>query len=330
VRAIPSAGPYYVASYVPGQTIVLKRNPNYGGRRPQRLAEIRVALAVAPVQSLVDVEAGRADYALDGAPREAHVRLNRRYGPGSAAAKAGRQQYFANPELGVDFLVLNARRPLFANVRLRRAVNYAVDRRALAPNDAFARGEPADHYLPPAMPGFLPARIYPLAPDLTEARRLARGPRRTAVLYTCDLLPCRQLGQMVKANLGKIGIDVAVEEFPIPALVARLVREGEPFDIAVFGHKGDVADPGAFLDEMLGLPVVDLGAYARRAAAADRFAGRRRELALGRFANELAREAAPLVVFANPVRQDFFSRRMGCQIYNPLYGMDLAALCVRP
>ena len=78
-----------------------------------------------------------------------------------------------------------------------------------------------------------------------------------------------------------------------------------------------------------GLPVLDLGAYARRAAAADRLLGRPRELALGRFANELARDAAPLVAFANPARQDFFSRRMGCQIYNPLYGMDLAALCIR-
>ena len=329
VRTIPSAGPYYVASYVPGQAIVLKRNPNYGGRRPHRLAEIRVVLSVAPAQSLVDIEAGRADYALDGVPRDAHARLSRRYGPGSAAAKAGRQQYFVNPQLGVDFLVLNARRPLFANVRLRRAVNYAVDRRALASNDAFARGEPADQYLPPAMPGFLSARIYPLAPDLTEARRLARGPRRTAVLYTCDLLLCRQLGQIVKANLSSIGIDVAVETFPIPALLAKLVRRGEPFDIAIFGHTGDVADPGAFLEEMLALPVLDLGAYARRAAAADRLLGRPRELALGRFANELARDAAPLVAFANPVRQDFFSRRMGCQIYNPLYGMDLAALCIR-
>ena len=27
--------------------------------------------------------------------------------------------------------------------------------------------------------------------------------------------------------------------------------------------------------------------------------------------------------------RDLFSARMGCQIYQPQYGMDLAALCVR-
>src|SRR5205814_138035 len=35
--AIPSAGPYYIASYQPNQQLVLRRNPNYRGTRPHRL-----------------------------------------------------------------------------------------------------------------------------------------------------------------------------------------------------------------------------------------------------------------------------------------------------
>jgi YVTN family beta-propeller protein len=328
VRTVAAAGPYYVASYVPGQAIVLKRNPRYGGGRPHELDEIRVSVAVPPTQSLVDVEAGSADYALD-VPRDAHVRLTARYGPGSAAARAGRQQYFVSPQFGVDFLVLNARRPLFADARMRRAVNLAVDRRALAPNDAFARGQPADHYLPAAMPGFDGGGVYPLSPDVARARELARRRGGTATMYTCDLVTCRQLAEVVKKNLNAIGIDVQVEELPIPALLARLYRQDEPFDIAVFGHTGDVPDPAAFLGEMLALPALDLGAFDRSAAVADRLTGDERQVAFGRLANDLARDAAPLVAFANPVRQDFFSRRIGCQIFNPLYGVDLAALCIR-
>ena len=225
--------------------------------------------------------------------------------------------------------MLNAHRPLFANVQTRRAVNYAVDRRALAVNDVFERGQPADHYLPPAMPGFDSGRVYALSPDVAQARKLARGRGGRAVLYTCDLLACRQLAQVVKTNLSPIGIDVEVEEFPIPALLARLTRRDEPFDIAVFGQIADVADPGAFLEQLLALPAVDLGSFGRRAAAADRLTGQRRQLAIGRLANDLARDTAPIVAFANPVRQDLFSARIGCQIYNPLYGIDLAALCIR-
>jgi hypothetical protein len=29
------------------------------------------------------------------------------------------------------------------------------------------------------------------------------------------------------------------------------------------------------------------------------------------------------------ISQDFFSKRIGCQVYQPVYGMDLAALCIK-
>jgi hypothetical protein len=33
--------------------------------------------------------------------------------------------------------------------------------------------------------------------------------------------------------------------------------------------------------------------------------------------------------FATDASRDFFSARIGCQVYQPVYGMDLAALCLR-
>src|SRR6185437_16201025 len=41
-RLVPSAGPYQVASYTPGQGVVLTRNPNYHGTRPHWLARIEL------------------------------------------------------------------------------------------------------------------------------------------------------------------------------------------------------------------------------------------------------------------------------------------------
>jgi uncharacterized protein (DUF2164 family) len=43
----------------------------------------------------------------------------------------------------------------------------------------------------------------------------------------------------------------------------------------------------------------------------------------------MAREAAPWAAFANETLVDFLSARMGCQVYQPVYGIDLAALCIR-
>jgi hypothetical protein len=70
-------------------------------------------------------------------------------------------------------------------------------------------------------------------------------------------------------------------------------------------------------------------AFNRRLDAAARLSGPARYLAYGRIERDIVRDAAPWAAFGNDAAHDFFSERIGCQVYNPLYGMDLAALCVR-
>ena len=49
----------------------------------------------------------------------------------------------------------------------------------------------------------------------------------------------------------------------------------------------------------------------------------------GRLDLEIARDAAPLAATTNSNERDFFSERTGCQLYQTVYGMDIAALCLR-
>jgi hypothetical protein len=42
----------------------------------------------------------------------------------------------------------------------------------------------------------------------------------------------------------------------------------------------------------------------------------------------LARDAVPAIAFASDESLDVFSSRIGCQTYNPVSGIDLAALCI--
>jgi hypothetical protein len=74
----------------------------------------------------------------------------------AGAALIGRQRYFVNSRgLTTIWSALNTSRPLFSDARMRRAVNYALDRRALARIGAFGtdRGTATDQVLPPAIPG---------------------------------------------------------------------------------------------------------------------------------------------------------------------------------
>ena len=215
---IPMAGPYAIASYTPKRRLVLRRNPNYGGTRPARFREIEIDLDVPAARAVAAVEAGRADY-VSAVPPERVTALDRRYGPLSRAARAGGQRYFSSPEAVVHYFALNTRRPLFARTRMRRAVNEALDRRALAHRvfggDPGAPGRPTDQFIPPGLPGFRDAAIYPLGgPDLERARRLAGDRRRRAVLYTCNQRACIEQARAARRSLAAIGLDVAVKQFP--------------------------------------------------------------------------------------------------------------------
>jgi len=183
--------------------------------------------------------------------------------------------------------------------------------------------------------------IYPLTPNVAVARRLTRGRGGRAVLYTCNASPCAQSAQIIKTDLKAIGIDVEVNAFPLNVLFGKIATRGEPFDLATVGWAADYPDPADFLNLLLdGHSINDKDnvnfayfnepRYNQRLEAAARLSGPRRYRAYAGLDVALARNAAPWVALANPTSRNLFSRRMGCEVYQPEYGIDLPALCTRP
>lgn len=334
VQPIPSAGPYYIASYTPKESLVLRRNPNYHGTRPRRLATIAYTFGVSPAHTEAEIQGGRVDYAAssflsNALPPGDIPSLKARYGPGSPAAKAGHQQYFENPALGEVWLALNSNRGPFTNESLRRAVAYAVNRAALSADTGYAF-RPDDHLMPPVLPDYQPIQYYPLSrPDLKKARELMHGRHVVAVDDACN--GCST--QLLTEQLGRIGIDVVTRSLPVPQMLRLSKTPGSPIDIFMGGTQGAFGDPSEFLNSVLvGRYIAALAphdkATLRALAAAARLSGAARERAYGRLDVKLARRAT-LVPLGYATEQDFFSARMGCRIYQPYYGMDLGALCIK-
>ncbi len=348
IDTIPAAGPYYIASYTPRRQIVLRRNPNYHGNRPRNLEEIVVAIGVDSARALREIEAGEADWAFFGPPPAAGPMLEQQYGARSAAAKGGHQQYFVSEANGARFLHMNTTRRPFSDPRMRRAVNYAIDRRALvaqgrrfAQVNPFNAGRPTDDYLPPSIAGAADFHVYPLkGPDLRRAKQFAgRHGRARAVMYTPNFSPWREEAQVVQRNLRRLAIDVEVKEFAIGDFFTRLSRPGEPFDLAVSGWWFGTTDPARMLEIFSGGTIgptqssnfsyFDDPAVNRKLEALARLSGAKRYREYNRLALALERDHAPAAAFAVTESRDFFSARIGCQVYHPVFGVDIAALCLR-
>jgi YVTN family beta-propeller protein len=337
---VPSAGPYYVATHVPGQEVVLRRNAHYEGPRLRRPDELRITVNAGQAESVARVKADAVDYTSIGASPSTARRLQARYGAGSPSAKTGTQRYFVNAMDELDYLVFNTSRPPFSSVRLRRAVNYALDRRALARQGMWSGlpARPTDQYLPPTTPGFRDVPIYPLQPDVAQARRLAGQQRRTVVLYTQGGPEHVRYAEIVRANLRAIGMDVQIKNLG-ESFWARIPRRDEPFDMALITWAADYPSPIDFLRQLDGRTIradgnsnfayFDDPGFNRRLDAAARLSSPARELALGRLDVQVARTAAPWAALASNRRHDFFSARVGCQRYNALAGLDLGSICTR-
>ncbi|MBD0329286.1 MAG: hypothetical protein ICV64_04200 [Thermoleophilia bacterium] len=326
-----SAGPYVVTSYVPGRRVVLTRNRNYSGHFRGRVDRFEVALTDAG--SIVgQVERGDVDWGWvsnqEIAPRA--QALAERHG-------VNRSRFFLRRGLFRRMLVLNASQPLFRNnARLRRAVNFAIDRRALLRARGFRAGVLTDQYLPPGLPGFRNERIYPLGrPDIRTARRLARGRTRggEAVFYGPIGSVGTASGEIVRRSLAPLGISVAVRLFPNRQLFDRLATRGEPFDIGWIGWLGP-PDPVVLNFTFHGKGCCNrsnfdsprYNALLRRAA---RLTGRARYRAYGRIDVDLARNAAPAVQYAVDNAMTFVGPRVPrrCVVLNP--ELDLRSVCLR-
>ena len=351
---IPTAGPYYLASHVGDVVAVVKRNPNYGGTRPQHLDAIVFRRPTAPKAGAIrEVERGKADHLgeYDGKTGEEELVPNgplaERYG---SSRQEGEPRFLVSPNPALHYLAFNMRAPLFADARMRRAVNFALDRRAV--QDTY--GWPAaDHYLPPAVPGYRDSHIYPLErPDLERARALARGHGGRAVMDVCAFEYCKQFARIIKGNLAAIGIKVVVRASPDP--IARASAKGGDMILTQVSASfpSSYPDPVTFLENVFSLPrsrtplrravragwcpPCDIppgwfvgGRFERELERMRQLGGREREAAAGALDLELAR-AAPAAALVSENYTELFSARMGCQKFQPLYyGVDIAALCLR-
>ena len=239
------SGPYYVAERIVNQRIVLKRNPYYRGDRPANVDEIVYTVGLDPEECLAAVERNQIDLCLGPAalPDSAHRGLAAKYGVNRPDGR-----YFVAPVLSSFAFAFNHERPAFdgpGQIPLEKAINYALDRHALARVFGYLGGRRTDRMLPPALGRTEGLYSITGADPVTARKWLARARHKPTqlVLYTINTSFGVGFAQVFGFDLKQIGIDVTVKYFDLAAMAERVGTRGEPFDVVFQPWTVDYADP---------------------------------------------------------------------------------------
>ncbi len=334
------SGPYYVAARIPDRQIVLKRNRFYHGRRPAKVDQVVWTIGAGPEACRLAVEQNETDYCVI-LPATAYKQIANRYG---INRKGGR--FFFHPALETDYFAFNHDRPAFkgpGQIPLKQAINWAIDRRAIAAAAGFLAGTRTDQILPPAMGRN--ASIYPLGgvtqARLAKARALlakAKFKPEKLVLYTSNGPFYVSAAQILQFNLKRLGIDVEVQYFSTRAVLAKAGTRGEPFDVVLVRFAADYADPITFLATLDGRGIKKTGntnfayfdrpKYNREIERIDRLSGEARRRAWAALDAEMMRDDPPWAPFTNSANLEFVSKSFGCYVFQPVMGaVDIAAAC---
>jgi peptide/nickel transport system substrate-binding protein len=335
----PATGPYVIThSTRRGWTYV--RNPEWLSRNhklmPQipsgHLDTIKIKVVHGAAKAIREVEHGKFDWISQELSGPTYASLRHRFP----------SRLRLEPTLNTEYFWLNTSKPPFDDVRVRRAVNYAVDRTVFSRLSG-GQMSPTQQILPPDLPGYRKSSLYPH--DMAKARRLvaAANPSvRDITLWTYG-----ESGELTQVEQA-VYFAVVLDElgFTVHLRVLDLERYfsviGNPrkadLDAGIGGYFANYPDPDDFFRETLDLPVTpyfneNLSQFfvpsLRRVI--DRLELRPApSTPEGRYAalDRTYMRLAPWVPIGNISVPLFVSKRidLGKVVSNPSFGVDIASL----
>jgi peptide/nickel transport system substrate-binding protein len=158
-----STGPYTIASYRPGRQIVIVRNPHYRSLAPNvppgNPNKVIVTVVPDDVVRLDETIGGRYDYDYPPIPYDRLARVAKKYDTRLRIYTGANTYYF----------FMNTRVKPFGDIRVRKAVNYAIDRQELV-RQFGGLAAATQNVLPPTAAQYRRLDLY--AYDLDKAKQL--------------------------------------------------------------------------------------------------------------------------------------------------------------
>ena len=201
-------GPFRFAEWESNAKVVVVRNEDYWGGAP--------ALEAVVFRPITDANTRVAEMLAGG------IDLMVEVPPDSVATFTDDASYQVHEQAGphVWFLILNAKEGPLADKKMRQAVNYAIDKKALVENVLQGTAEVAAGPTPPAFAWAYNEELDPYPYDPAKAKSLIEEAGHAGAELTfyvteggSGMLDPVPMGAAIQADLAEVGLEVNIETY---------------------------------------------------------------------------------------------------------------------
>ncbi len=334
----PATGPYVITSSKPGRGWEYERNPQWAKNNAKLLPQlpsghvdkIKIEVLRNPQTEVNDVESGKLDWMQNEVPSDRYQ---------SVLSKFEGSQFRVEPTVSTYFFWLNTTQAPFNDVKVRQAVQYAVNPAAIE-RIYSGRMKGLQQILPPGMPGYQELNLYPY--DLKKAKELiaeANPTDREITVWSDNESTTKEAATYYAGALEEIGFKVELKVLA-PDNYFAVIGNGSTPNLDTgwatwfedYPHPNDFFQPllaeesiaptngtnlARFADPELSKKIVELG---------EEPLGPEQEAGYAQLDKEFM-EQAPLAPYGTSTSSTFVSSDINLEnvIFNPTFGQDLAS-----
>ena len=330
---MPSAGPYFMTRNDPDKLTQLRRNPFWkkgpGRNRPRNLSGVDIQWNLNEQTAFNQTLANQLD---EGPLPAAEVQgVAKKYG-------VNKTRFWTKPINCTGYLPFNTSRSLFGgNVNLRKAINYAINRKDYVSQAGPYAGQPWTHIFNPGVPGWKNVTIY--KQNLKTAKKLAKGHFKSGNINvgfrsSGTINPAQ--AQIVRRDLIRLGFNagkINMKPFSGADLYDAMGKRNTDLDMGVsMGWCSDYPDPYDWINILLYGPSIQAEnnvnysyfndpKWNRKMAAAARLVGPKRLKVYGQLDLAIMEQAAPMAIERTYNNRYIFSNRVNPKslVYQGIY-----------
>jgi len=218
-KPVAQSGQYLLADWQPKQKTILRRNPDWK-HEPGGFDEIHIIPIEDPATAERGFEAGDLDYTWTSV--SSLPRLKENPPEGSVVLE--------KPSLAYVWMGMNQDNEALKDVRIRRAIQHAVDRQSVVDAAYFGAAAVGNGIIAPGLPGSRDSVTYDYDPD--KARELLAEAGAEGLNVTLDILNQSErlaAAQVIQANLADVGVTCEIKQNDSGTFWTLGAKEGDYF-----------------------------------------------------------------------------------------------------